>query len=67
MYFNVYDGKSYRLAGPGKRISYEAEATTLGDVVDQYRWHPESKSSAPDGKMEIHAPVELRVYSSEVL
>jgi hypothetical protein len=48
-YFNVHDGKPYRLAKPGKRISYEAEATSFGDIVDQYRWHPESKSLAPDG------------------
>ena len=48
-YFNIHDGKSYRLARRENRISYEAEAITLGDIVDRYRWHREAKSLAPDG------------------
>ena len=48
-YLNVHDGKSYWLSAPDCRISYEVEATSLGDVVDRYRWHPESKSLGPDG------------------
>jgi hypothetical protein len=48
-YVNVYDGRLYTIARPGKRLSYQAEATTFGDVVSQYRWHPEAKSLAPDG------------------
>lgn len=63
-YFNVHDGKPYRLARPGKRISYEAEATSLGDVVDRYRWHPEFKSLAPDGSQ---CTRKTMVYSAEVL
>jgi hypothetical protein len=48
-YVNVHDGRLYTIACPGKRLSYQAEARTLGDVVSQYRWHPEAKSLAPDG------------------
>ncbi len=48
-YVNVYDGKEYRLGPPGKRLSYEAEPKTYGDVVSQYHWHPEARSLAPDG------------------
>jgi hypothetical protein len=50
-YVNVYDGKQYRLGQPGKRLSYEAEPKTYGDVVSQYHWHPEAKSLAPDGNL----------------
>ncbi len=48
-YVNVHDGKSYRLARPGRRLPFDAEAQTYGDVVSRYRWHPEAKSLAPDG------------------
>ena len=50
-WINMYeeDGKTYRLARPGHRLPSEAEAKTYGDVVSQYRWHPEAKSLAPDG------------------
>jgi hypothetical protein len=48
-YTNVHDGKVYRLAEPEKRMPYEAEPQTYGDVVSRYRWHPEFKSQAPDG------------------
>ena len=44
------DGTTYRLARPGHRLPSEAEAKTYGDVVSQYRWHPEAKSLAPDGR-----------------
>jgi len=53
-YFNVHDGKSYRLGRPGKRFSYEAEPISLSEVVERYRWHRESKSLAPDGTACIH-------------
>jgi hypothetical protein len=53
-YFNVHDGKLYRLARPEKRISYEAVPITLGDVVERHRWHRESKSLAPDGTSCMH-------------
>ncbi|HKE84511.1 MAG TPA: hypothetical protein VKB50_12200 [Vicinamibacterales bacterium] len=48
---NLYDedGKNYRLARRGHRLPSEAEAKTYGDIVSQYRWHPEAKSLAPDG------------------
>jgi hypothetical protein len=46
---NLYDGKRYKLARPGQRRSYEAEATTYADVVGRYRWHPEAKSLGPEG------------------
>jgi hypothetical protein len=49
-FVNVHDGKSYRLAKPGTRLPHEAEPSTYGDVVCRYRWHPESKSLAPNGK-----------------
>jgi hypothetical protein len=47
-YINVHDGNLYQLARPGRRLSYQAEAKTYGDIVSQYRWHPEAKSLAPD-------------------
>jgi hypothetical protein len=48
---NLYeeDGKTYRLARPGYRLPTEAEAKTYGDIVSQYRWHPEAKGLSPDG------------------
>jgi hypothetical protein len=51
-WINLYDedGKTYRLARPGHRLPSEAEAKTYSDVVSQYRWHPEAKSLAPDGR-----------------
>jgi hypothetical protein len=48
-YINVHDGKSYSLATREKRLNYQAEAKTYGDIVAQYRWHAESKSLGPDG------------------
>ena len=53
-YFNVHDGKAYRLGKPGKRLSFEAEPITLAEVVERYRWHRESKSLAPDGTICTH-------------
>ncbi len=53
-YVNIHDGRSYRLGKPGKRMPYEAEANSYGDVVDRYRWHRESKSLAPDGSGSTH-------------
>jgi hypothetical protein len=49
LWVNVYDGKRYRLAKPGKWLSHEVQPKTLGDVVSQYHWHPEVKSLGPDG------------------
>jgi hypothetical protein len=49
-YVNVHDGKLHRLGQPGKRLPSQAEPKTFGDVVAQYRWHPEAKSLGPDGK-----------------
>jgi hypothetical protein len=49
LYLNVYDGKEYKLGQPGKRLSYEAEPKTYGDVVRQYPRHAEAKSLAPGG------------------
>lgn len=51
-WINLYedDGKIYRLARPGQRMPSEAEAKTYGDIVSEYRWHPEAKSLAPDGR-----------------
>ena len=48
-YINVHDGKSYELATREKRLNYQAEAKTYGDIVAHYRWHAESKSLGPDG------------------
>jgi hypothetical protein len=48
-YTNIHDGKSYRLARPGRQRSYEARAKTRGDYIRQYTQHPEAKSLAPDG------------------
>lgn len=48
-YVNVHDGKQYKVGRPGKRLNFEAEPTTYGDVLNQYRKHPEAKSLAPDG------------------
>ena len=49
---NLYEetGKTYRLARAGYRLPSEAEAKTYGDIVSRYRWHPEAKSLAPDGR-----------------
>ena len=49
---NLYEdgGNTYRLVRPGHRLPSEAEAKTYGDVVSRYRWHPEAKSLAPDGR-----------------
>ncbi|MGH2508091.1 MAG: hypothetical protein ACRDHZ_11905, partial [Ktedonobacteraceae bacterium] len=46
---NLYEGRSYQLGKPGSRLPYQAEARTYGDVVAEYRWHPEAKSLAPYG------------------
>jgi hypothetical protein len=48
-YINVHDGKSYLLCARERRLNYQAEAKTYGDIVAQYRWHAESKSLGPDG------------------
>jgi hypothetical protein len=48
-YTNLHDGETYQLGKPGSRLSYQAEARTYGDVVTEYRWHPEAKSLAPSG------------------
>jgi hypothetical protein len=53
-YINVHDGKSYSLATREKRLNYQAEARTYGDIVAQYRWHAESKSLGPDGNICTH-------------
>jgi hypothetical protein len=45
---NIYDGKLYQLGKPGTRLPHQAQARTYGDVVAEYRWHPEAKSLAPD-------------------
>jgi hypothetical protein len=50
-YVNVHDGKIYSLGQPGKRVPSQAQPKTYGDIVAQYRWHPEAKSLAPDGKL----------------
>jgi hypothetical protein len=47
---NEHDGKVYRLGQPGRRLPSQAEPKTFGDIVAQYRWHPEAKSLGPDGK-----------------
>jgi len=46
---NLHDGKIYQLGQPGRRLPSQVEARTYGDVVREYRWHPEAKSLAPDG------------------
>lgn len=46
---NLHDGKTYQLAEPGRRLPFQAEARTYGDIVREYRWHPEAKSLGPDG------------------
>jgi hypothetical protein len=48
-YLNIHDGKTYRLARPGRRLPSEVEPKTYGDYLGRYRWHPEAKSLAPDG------------------
>lgn len=30
-------------------MPHQAEARTYGDVIAEYRWHPDAKSLAPDG------------------
>ena len=47
-YINLHDGKAYQLGKPGSRLPFQAEARTYGDVIREYRWHPEAKSLAPD-------------------
>jgi hypothetical protein len=47
---NIHDGKQYRLAEPGRRLPYEIEPSTFGEVVSRYRWHAEAKSLGPDEK-----------------
>jgi hypothetical protein len=46
---NLYDGRLYELGEPGSRLPFQAGARTYGDIVREYRWHPEAKSLAPDG------------------
>ena len=41
-WMNLHDGKSYQLGKPGSRLPHQAEARTYGDVVAEYRWHPEA-------------------------
>ena len=48
-WINLYDGKLYELSEPGNRLPFQAEPRTYGDVVHEYRWHPEANSLAPDG------------------
>ena len=48
-WINLHDGKTYKLGKPGSRLPFQAEARTYGDIVREYRWHPEAKSLAPDG------------------
>lgn len=51
-WINIYEkgGKTYHLARPDQRRRSDAEAKTYGDVVSQYRWHPEAKSLGPNGR-----------------
>ena len=49
VWINLYDGKTYQLGAPGRRLPYQAEARTYGDIIAEYRWHPEVKSLSPDG------------------
>lgn len=49
-YVNVHDGTVHRLGQPGTRLPSQAEPKTYGDIVAQYRWHPEAKSLGPDGE-----------------
>jgi hypothetical protein len=46
---NVYDGKSYRLATCQNNKLDKVIPQTFGYVLRLYRYHPESKSLAPDG------------------
>jgi len=46
---NLYNGATYQLAKRDNRLPFQAEARTYGDVVSEYRGHPEAKSLAPDG------------------
>jgi hypothetical protein len=41
--------KTYELGEPGSRLPFQAQARTYGDIVREYRWHPEAKSLGPDG------------------
>jgi hypothetical protein len=47
-WMNLYDGKTYQLAKPGSRLPFQVEAQTYGDIVMEYRRHPEAKSLASD-------------------
>jgi hypothetical protein len=49
-YTNLYDGRSYRIKPPEERVENDIEVRTYGDVLAEYRWHPEAKSLAPDGE-----------------
>lgn len=46
----MHDGAAHRLGKPGERLPSQAEPKTYGDVVAQYRWHPEAKSPGPSGE-----------------
>jgi hypothetical protein len=48
-WINLHDGQTYQLGKPGLRLPFQAEARTYGDVIREYRKHPEAKSLAPDG------------------
>lgn len=48
-YTNIHDGKKYRLAKPGARVSCEANPKAYGDLLERYIWHREAKSLAAAG------------------
>lgn len=48
-WYDKYSGRSYRI-GVGRDIPADAiQVKSFGDVVDEYRVHPEPKSLGPDG------------------
>lgn len=48
-WINTHDEELCTLALPGEALPGDVEVQTYGELVGQYRWHPEAKSLGPDG------------------
>jgi hypothetical protein len=50
-WFNRYDGKPYRVTiGSSSDLAGQARILTYGEMLEDYRYRPEYKSTAPDGQ-----------------
>jgi hypothetical protein len=50
-WFNRYDGKPYRVTiGSSADLAGQARILTYGEMLEDYRYRPEYKSTAPDGQ-----------------